>query len=132
MYFRPRAGRFRHLLQRCQAVGFRGVHMQITLDVSVGDQHREIAGVRPAEFLACLPQFRRKDGQVEGPVNVFFRGSGHVLLMRAIHTIHAVLIDFQPPLFGAPAQHDIVFLRTREVLQRRAERFSRDHAQVNL
>ena len=108
------------------------MHVQIALDVAVGDQHRQFAGLGPVKLLARLAQFGRKDRQIEGPVDIFFRIARHALFVRAIHAIDAVLVDLQAPLLGAPAQCDIVFLRTCEVLQRSAERFARDHAQVNL
>ena len=87
------------------------------------------AGGGPIELEPGFAQSRAESRQIERGVDVFFGPAGDVSLVAAEH---AVFVDLQPAALGHAAQHDVVFLRAGEVLQRRAEALGRHDAQIDL
>ena len=108
-----------HLLDAVAAVSGHGVHVNVALQVSLGDEFRQLVLFRGFQFAAVFTQLRSDECQSQLFVDFFFGLAGHALVV--FHADQAILVQgialAQCPL----PQRDIMVFGAGEVLKRSAE-----------
>ena len=111
------AGRLGHLFNRVAAVGFDGVHVDVALQVSLGDQHGQRVVFGGVDLAEVLTQLGGNVIQFELCVNLFFSLARDRLFR--VELGQTVFTQGVAHFERALTQSDIVGLGSREVLHRR-------------
>ena len=119
-------GGHRHLLNRTGSVRCHRVHVQITKNLGLLQQLRQLTLIGPFEFPPIFSEFRRNPRQPNSRVDVFFRAARDGLVAAK----NPVFVDLQAQIPGPLSQHNIVLLRSRKVLHGSAERLFRYNSQI--
>ena len=119
-----------HLLQRREPVGEVRVGMEVTLDVLLLHERRELPAKGRLDLAAVLAERRRDPGQAEPLVDLLL-GPGHDQL-TGLRVEQTVLGELQALSHRDLAGADVVGLRASEVLQRRPPDIRGDDPQVHL
>ena len=125
-----RAGRLGHLFERGAAVGLGGVDVQVAANIGGAHKSRKTAVQRRFHLAAVFAQLGGNPGQAESLVDLFFCFAGHAHF--ALDADKPVFIEREAHFQRARPQRDIVFFAAGEVLQRCAEAFRGQSAQVHL
>ena len=119
-----------HFFDGVAAVGFDGVHVDVALQVGLGDQVGQGVGFGGIDFTEIFAQLGRNVIELELGVNLFFGFSRDRLF--GVELGQAVLAEGVAHLQRALAQGDIVGLRAGEILHGGAEGVRRQKAHIHL
>src|SRR5206468_3151617 len=100
------------------AIGFRGVQVKIAAKIGAIDEPRQRVRFGPFDLAAQLAQLGWYPVEPKCGVEVFFAFAGNPAIVGDGEKPVLVQLESEPD--GTVAQCDVVSLRTREVLQRRA------------
>ena len=110
--------RFGHRLHVIAPVRLGRVHVQIAAQIGAIDEARQRTRGRRLDFAARFAKFRWNPVEAQRAVNVGLLFAADACVVG--RTKEPVLIEFHPEPDCPIAQHDIVRLRSGEVLERRA------------
>ena len=106
------------------------MRVQVAAQIGLLDETRQRSSLRSLDFATPLPQFGRDIRQAQRSIDfVLVRASQLAVIVQ---TKQSVFVELQATREGAVPQRDVVGLRSREVLQRRAGAFGRHDPQVGL
>src|SRR5437879_6540622 len=123
-------GSLGHFFDRVAAVGFDGVHVDVTLQVFLGDQLRQGMTLRKVDLAQVFAHLRRDVVELQLGVDLFLGFSRNRFL--AFQRGEAIFVQGVSHLEGALAQGDVVRLGAREVLHGGAEGVGRKQANIDL
>ena len=119
-----------HFFDGVASVGFDGVHVDVALQVGLGDQIGQSVGLGGVDFAQIFAQLGRNVVELELGVNLFFGFSRDRFF--GVECGQAVLAEGVTHFQRALAQGHVVGLGAGEILHGGAEGFRRQQAHVHL
>src|SRR6516225_5302777 len=117
-----------HLFHTVAAVRSRGMHLQIAADIGEFHEPRQLALLGSFHLAQVLAQLGGNPSETQLDVDFLFGLTGQDFLSLE----QAVLGELPAAPLGTVAQRHVVLLRTGKILQCRAVRLRREHADVHL
>ena len=123
-------GSLSHFLDGFPAVGFDGMHVDITLQISLRNKSGQGVFFRCVDFALVFPQLRWNVVELEFGVDILFSFSGNNFFL--IQTRQTVFAQGVAHFQSALAEGNVVGLRSGEVLQGGAKGLRRKEADIHL